>query len=487
MTLADDTRWLDATDQAALVSSGDASPSELLEAAIERVEQLDGPLNAVNIRWFDHARKLASDPDLPDGPFRGVPFLLKDLGAHFAGQPMTNGNAALAKHLPISSFDTDLVSRYRAAGLVIAGRTNSPEFGSLPVTESTAHGATRNPWALDRTPGGSSGGAAAAVASGMVPVAHGSDGGGSIRIPASCCGLFGLKPSQGRITMAPDGNETSVGVDHVLSRSVRDSARMLDATHGRGAGDMIAAQLPQRPYADEVGVDPGALRIGILDHDPCGAPVDEHVVAAVRDAGVLLESLGHRVEPGHPEAMADPSTGMHYGTLRSPRVLLTIEQIAATVGRELEEDDVESMNWAQAEMGKDTLATTLLSTMDAVLDHRRKIHRWWDDDGWDLLLTPTLASLPLPIGALAPVPGDKWANLMKAGAFVPFTPTFNTTGQPAVSVPLYWTDDGIPVGVQLVAAYGREDLLIQISSQLETARPWAHRKPPPTEAEGTTT
>ena len=238
---------MDATDQAALVAKGEVTPSELLEAAIERIEQSNPSLNAVVIEWFDHARSVAADPDLPDGPFRGVPFLLKDLYASFAGQTLSNGNVALKEAGKIDAADTTLVARFKAAGLVIAGRTNSPEMGSLPTTQPLAWGATRNPWALERTPGGSSGGAAAAVAVGMVPFANASDGGGSIRIPASCCGLVGLKPSQGRITLGPARAEAGLGVEFCVSRTVRDTAGLLDAVRGPGIGDTVIAPAPQRP------------------------------------------------------------------------------------------------------------------------------------------------------------------------------------------------------------------------------------------------
>jgi amidase len=483
MTLADETRWLDATDQAALVASGDATPLELLDAAIERIERLDPALNAVNISWFGEAREVAADPDLPGGPFRGVPFLLKDLFAEMAGTPMTNGNAALAELMPRSTFDSDLVARYKAAGLVIAGRTASPEFGSLPVTESVPFGATRNPWALDRTPGGSSGGAAAAVASGMVPVAHASDGGGSIRIPASCCGLFGLKPTQGRITMAPNGAETAVAVNHVVARSVRDSALMLDATHGPGVGDALMAPPPRRPYIDEVGADPGSLRIGLLDHDPRGVQLDDAVIHAVRSAAEQLEALGHRVEPGHPEALGDAEVGQRYGMSRSPVMTRIVDALAETIGRECTTDDVEAMTWAQVEMGRTMSALDLVATAEIVQAWRRKVHQWWAD-GWDLLLTPTLAAPPLPIGGLYGDQGDgidpdnPMAPSIRSGRFVAFTPQFNASGQPAINMPLHWNDAGLPIGVQLVAAYGREDVLIRIASQLEAAAPWADRHPP---------
>src|SRR3954465_4015863 len=265
-SIATETRWMDATEQAALVRGGQVSAEELIDAAIERMESLDRGLNAVIIRWFDEARTAAGQ--LPDGPFRGVPFLLKDLWAHYAGQPLTNGCKALKDALPRSATDTTLVGRFRAAGLNIAGRTNSPEFGSLPTTEPMAWGATHNPWNLDLSPGGSSGGSAAAVAAGMVPFAHASDGGGSIRIPASACGLVGLKPSQGRITLGPLRDESGLAGDTAATRTVRDTARLLDAVHGPGVGDTVIAPPPSRPYVEELGADPGRLRIGLLDHHP---------------------------------------------------------------------------------------------------------------------------------------------------------------------------------------------------------------------------
>lgn len=284
-TLAEQTRWMDATDQAALVAAGEASPSELLEAAIERIERINPALNAVVIRWLDHARETAS-ADLPDGPFRGVPFLIKDLYALYAGQPISNGNLGFKQAHVIADADTTLVGRYRAAGLVIAGRTNSPELGSLPTTEAVAWGPTRNPWDTSRTPGGSSGGSAAAVASGMVPFAHASDGGGSIRIPASCCGLVGLKPSQGRITLGPLREESGMSVEHCLSRTVRDTAALLDATRGPGVGDTVIAPPPIRPYTEELGADPGRLRIGILDHHPAvGRSTRKSLMRPRRSAG----------------------------------------------------------------------------------------------------------------------------------------------------------------------------------------------------------
>ena len=475
-SLSDDTRWLDATDQAALVRDGQASPLELLDAAIVRIEAIDPALNAVIIRWFDAARGAASSSALPDGPFRGVPFLLKDLWAHFAGQPLTNGCQALKRAMPISTSDTTLVSRFRAAGLVTAGRTNSPEFGSLPCTEPIAWGATRNPWNTDRSPGGSSGGAAAAVASGMVPIAHASDGGGSIRIPASACGLVGLKPSQGRITLGPYRDESNLGVELCVSRSVRDTAAMLDAVHGPGVGDTVIAAAPLRPYVQELGVHPGRLRIGLLDHHPYGEPVHPECAAAARDTARLLESLGHSVEVGFPAALGNRDFAGRFGAMWSTNMGAAFARIEAQLARPLGDDDVELVNRVQAEFARGVNGVEYAMALAANVDFRRSIQQWWAD-GWDLLVTPTLGEPPAPIGTFANNPDAPMAPLARSGAYVPFTPAFNASGQPAISLPMHWSADGLPIGVQLVAAYGREDLLIRVASQLETAQPWSHRRP----------
>ena len=476
-SFADETQWMDATEQAALVARGNATPLELLDAAINRIERLDPALNAVVIRWFDHAREVAASADLPTGPFRGVPFLLKDLWATYAGQRISNGNVALKNANTISPIDTTLVARYRAAGLVIAGRTNSPELGSVPTTEPLAWGPTRNPWDTTRTPGGSSGGSAAAVASGMVPFAHASDGGGSIRIPASCCGLVGLKPSQGRITFGPARDESGLGVEHCVSRSVRDSAALLDATYGPGIGDTVVAPAPLRPYAAELGVDPGRLRIGLLDHHPQGGAVDQECTDAARAAATLLESLGHHVEPAWPAALADASFASQFGALWSTNMGASLSRFEEMIGRPLNDDEFEPMNRAQADFAKLFTSIDYARALASVAQFRRAVQAWWTE-GWDLLLTPTLAAVPVPIGTFANNAEQPMAPLARAGAFVPFTPAWNTSGQPAISLPLHWTAQGLPVGVQLVAAYGREDVLFRVASQIEQAHPWAHRRPP---------
>ena len=466
---------MDAVDQAALVHDREVTPLELLDAAIERIERIDPVLNAVVIRWFDHARDTARAA-LPDGRFRGVPFLIKDLFAGYAGQPITNGNLALKSASVVSDADTTLVSRFRGAGLVTAGRTNSPELGSVPTTEPIAWGATHNPWDLSRSPGGSSGGSAAAVASGMVPFAHASDGGGSIRIPASCCGLVGLKPSQGRISLGPIRDETALSVELCVSRTVRDTATLLDTVRGPGVGDTVIARLPARRYVLELNADPGRLRIGVLDHHPQGGAVAPECAAAARSVATLLESLGHNVEPAWPAALADTSLRLHFATLWSTNIGVGLRRFEEQVGRPLTADEFEPMNRVQAEIAAHFTAVDYALAFSAATQFRRALQAWWTD-GWDLLLTPTVAELPLPLGVIANNPDNPLETMERAFQFIPFTPAFNMSGQPAINVPVEWTDTGLPVGVQLVAAYGREDVLLRVASQLETARPWAHRTP----------
>jgi len=480
-SLADDTRWLDATDQAALVATGEMHPTELLEAAIERIERIDPVLNSVVIRWFDHARSVAAG-ELPDGPFRGVPFLLKDLWAAYEGQLLSNGNRTLRAAAVPSPSDTTLVSRFRAAGFVTAGRTNSPEFGSLPTTEPEAWGPTRNPWNTDHSPGGSSGGSASAVAAGLVPIAHASDGGGSIRIPASCCGLVGLKPSQGRITLGPFRDESNLGVELCVSRSLRDTVRLLDAVRGPGVGDTVIAAPPARPYLDELGADPGRLRIGLLDHHPFGPAIHPECAAAANDTAALLEQLGHHVERSYPDAMKNPEFGRQFGALWSTNMGMSLVRIAEMIGRELTVDDVELHNWAQSEFAKRFTAVDYAQALAANVTFRRGVQQWWagtdDQPGFHLLVTPTLAEPPTRIGEFANDPASPMAPMVRSARYVAFTPAFNSSGQPAISLPLHWTPEGLPVGVQLVAAYGREDVLVQVASQLEQACPWIDRRPP---------
>ncbi|NNE75363.1 MAG: amidase [Acidimicrobiales bacterium] len=472
----DESRWWDATTVAEKVAAGEVSAAEMTEAAIARIESGDAELNAVVIRWFDHAREVAAS-DLPDGPFRGVPFLLKDLWIQYAGQGRTDGNVAMAANPPISSVDSVLVGRFKRAGLVTLGRSASPEMGTLPVTETVAHGATRNPWNTDYVPGGSSGGAAAAVAAGFVPIAHASDGGGSIRIPASCCGLVGLKTSQGRISMQGHGIETGLGVDFCVSRSVRDSARLLDAVQGPGVGDSIIAPPPHGSYVDEVGRDPGSLRIGLLDYHPQGGGLHDDCIAAVRGAAATLERLGHHVADSHPATLDDASFTSRFMAMWAAGRRVGLTSFEKALGRALTEEEVEPQNWAQAQFADQMTASQYADALSAVAEYRRATQQWWAD-GWDLLLTPTLAEPPPRIGEMLARPDDPMAGMARAGEVVPFTPPFNTSGQPAISLPLYWADSGLPIGVQLVAGYGREDVLFAVAAQLEEAMPWADRHPP---------
>lgn len=470
--LAEQTRWMDATGQAALVASGDVSPRELVEAAIERIEALDGPINAMTYRTFDEARAQADGP-LPDGPFRGVPFLLKDLNAHMAGMPLSNGNVALRDAGYRSSTDTTLVARFRAAGLVVCGRTNSPEMGTVPVTEPVAWGPTRNPWDLDRTAGGSSGGAAAAVAAGMVPFAHASDGGGSIRIPAACCGLVGLKPSQGRISTGPYRAETGLGVELAVSRSVRDTAALLAAVTGPGVGDSVIAPEPPIGYLDALTCDTGRLRIGVLAHHPTGGAIEADCVAAAESAGRMLEALGHSVEYAFPDALGDADGAARFMALWSVGAAINLAAYGELLGRPLSRDEVEPMNWAQAEFAQRMTGVDYAAALAAVADFRRRCLSWWAE-GFDLLVTPTTAQVSPMIGEHDNDPGSPMEPLRRAAEWVVFTPPFNTSGQPAISLPLHRTASGLPVGVQLVADYGREDLLISVAARLEAAHPWAH-------------
>jgi amidase len=310
----------------------------------------------------------------------------------------------------------------------------------------------------------------------MVPFAHASDGGGSIRIPAACCGLVGLKPSQGRITLGPARDESNLGVEHCVSRTVRDTARLLDATHGPGIGDTVIAPAPARNYLDEIGVDPGRLRIGFLDHSPRGFAVHQDCVTGVHATATLLESLGHHVEAAWPEILADHSQGKAFGAMWSTNMGMALRRFADALGREITANDVESMNWVQAQFAEKVSGVDYAAAQAASVSFRRAVQSWWAE-GWDLLLTPTLSEPPLAIGTIRNDPERPMAPLARSGEWVTFTGQFNQSGQPAISLPLHRTADGLPVGMQLVAAYGREDLLIRVASQLETAAPWAHLTP----------
>jgi amidase len=463
---------MDATAQAELVRQRELTPLELVDAAIARIERVNPTINAVITPLYEEARKAAVSPDLPDGLFRGVPFLLKDIGAMQEGQPYYAGNRALRDAGFRSPVDTPLGARFRAAGFITLGKTNLPEFGLQTTTQPLAFGATRNPWALDRSTSGSSGGSCAAVAAGMVPIAHANDGGGSIRLPAAWCGLVGLKPSRGRVC---DPLDTLLLTELAVSRTVRDVAAVLDAVHGSEAGDLFVAQPPARCYRAEIGVDPGKLRVGVLTRTTFGE-IHTECLTATTGAAKLLESLGHAIEDSYPEALLDPGLGGPQTSALNRDLVMVIRALDEILGRPATRDDVEPYLWSTTELPSAT-ADEYIAAQQWLLRWRRRVVQWWSA-GFDLLLTPTVWEPPATLESMTPVESklaDLFAKVMRH-AF--FTRPFNLTGQPAISLPLHWTPEGLPVGVQLVAAMGREDLLIRIASQLERELPWIDRLPP---------
>ncbi len=478
---------------AELVRAGHVHPSELLAACLKRIESRNPRLNAVVEVRADAARaqlaKLRRDQ-----PLAGVPFLLKDLLAAVAGEKLTGSCRFLADHR--APHDSELVARLRAAGLVFAGRTNTPELGIMGVTEPRWRGPTRNPWDLSRTPGGSSGGSAAAVAAGIVPAAHGGDGGGSIRIPASCCGLFGLKPSHGRNPLGPDAAECWAGLvqEHAITRSLRDSAALLDATCGPDLGAVGMMSRPDRSFLGEVGADPGRLRIALTTTSLFGDTTHPDCRAAAVDAGELCETLGHHVEVAHPPVDKE---GLRWAYLAIVAVgtARTIDEAAVLISRPARATSFEAETWMLSLIGRSLPAHRYQEAIDEVHRCRRRMAEFFLS--YDLLLTPTMAHPPVPIGhhrlrphealalavlrALPNRPALRLALERMAAEKLETTANtmlFNQTGQPAMSVPLFWNTAGLPIGTQFVARYGEEALLLRLAAQLEMARPWAHRRPP---------
>ncbi|MEX1006937.1 MAG: amidase [Acidimicrobiia bacterium] len=477
-----DLALLDATAQAELVRSGDVTPLELVDAAIARIEQLNPTLNAVIHQRFERAREEA--PHAAGRSFRGVPILVKDLDGPLAGEPYHLGNRLLKEIGATPDHDSYLIAKLKAAGFVIVGKTNCPEFGLLPTTEPTAYGPTRNPWDAERSAGGSSGGSGAAVASGMVPLAHAGDGGGSIRIPASMCGLLGLKPTRGRVSLGPDDGETWAGlvVRHVITRSVRDCAAVLDLLAGAMPGDPYAAAPPSRPFLEEVGAEVGPLRIGVRAATAPGelAEVTSVCTDAVNDlAAVLQRELGHEVEVASPDAFDDLAALVAFTTIQATTTAHDVDRLSARAGREIGPDDVETLTWTLCERGRSISSAEYVEALETARAWSRRMARWWDTDGdgFDLLLTPTLAEPPPLLGDIdsdAPDPSHALARIVPFGVF---TAPFNITGQPAISVPT-WPVSSLPIGAQLVAGTGREDLLFRVAAQLEQVRPWADGAPP---------
>jgi amidase len=478
-TMSIDLSGLDATAQADLVRKGDVSAVELVEAAVSRIEKVNPELNAVITPLFDKARAQAGGK-LEPGPFRGVPFLLKDLGATSAGDPLHSGMQLMKKLGFVAPDDTYLTRKFREAGFILLGKTNTPEIGLAATTEPLAYGPTRNPWNRAHSAGGSSGGSAAAVAARLVPAAHANDGGGSIRIPASECGIVGLKPSRGRVSLGPLFGEAwhGLAIEGAVTISVRDAAAILDAICGPMPGDPYFAPPPHRPFLEEVGRDPGRLRIGLMTERPAkGTAVHAECVRAVERTGRLLQSLGHRVEVSHPEAFDDPDMTSHLERVIVTHAAQTLDFIGRALGQPLKAEDVEPYTWRLAAEGTKVSGIDYVTSADWVHGWSRRMAAWWAE-GFDLLLTPTIAEPPPRLGDLGGPGGDPSARWHRNLEVIPFTPAFNVTGQPAISLPLYWTPDGLPVGVHFVGAYAREDLLIRLAAQLEQAEPWADRRPP---------
>lgn len=471
---SDELAFLDATAQAELIRRKQVTPLELVDAAIARIEQLNPTLNAVITPMFDLARSSAQNP-LPEGPFRGVPFLLKDVLASYAGVRMASGSSFLKRFVP--DHDSELVVRLKRAGLVIVGKTNTPEFGLLPTTEPHAFGPSRNPWAPGRITGGSSGGSAAAVAACMVPMAHANDGGGSIRIPASCCGLFGLKPTRARNPLGPDYGDILSGLvaEHAVTRSVRDSAGLLDATAGPEIGDPYYPPPPVRPFLQEVGVEPGKLRIAFTTTAPTGVPVHADCVRAVHAAAALCSDLGHAVNEAAPSVDGEVLFNS-FTIVWSVGCASIVEGAALLTQQKPTPDQFEELTWDLAQRGRTFSGPAYLGAVNILQRIARQVARFCAS--YDIWLTPTLAEPPLPLGSFDAPPGNAMSSFQRAIAFVPFTPLCNVTGQPAMSVPLFWNTEGLPVGTHFVGRFGDEATLFRLAAQLETARPWAARYPP---------
>ena len=484
----------DAIGLAELVRNKEITPSELCEEAIRRIEKLNPKINAVIRPMFDLARKAIGHVPA-EGIFAGVPFLLKDLLSEYAGVPMTCGSKALKDYIPDS--DSEIVTRYKKAGLITLGKTNCPEFGLLAYTEPELHGPTRNPWNIEHSSGGSSGGAAAAVSAGMVPIASGGDGGGSIRIPASSCGLFGLKPTRGRTPTGPNSGEIWQGMvaEHVITRSVRDSAAALDILQGADIGAPYIIKPPESPYLKETELPPRKLRIAFNTNSPVNTPVHSECVKAVYETAKLLLQLGHDVEEDSPE-IDGIKLAKCYFTLYFGEVAADIKQIETMTGRQIKHTDIEPLTWTLGLLGRTISAGDFVFAKRYWNDAARAMGRFHQK--YDLYMTPTVATPPPKIGELKPKPialsllktinSLRFGRLFKCSGMTdkmavegmakfPFTQIANFTGQPAMSVPLHWTPDNLPIGVQFIAPFCDEATLFRLAAQLEKAKPWFDKMP----------
>jgi amidase len=476
--MADSLARLDAIAQAELVRRREVAPHELVEAAIARLERLDPELNAVIHPALERARARVTGGPL-SGPLAGVPTLMKDIGGLEAGAPCHAGMRALKDAHWTESVDSYFTEKVIRAGLVSLGRTNTPELALLPTTEPEAYGATHNPWNLRHSAGGSSGGAAAAVAAGIVPVAHASDGGGSIRGPASMCGLVGLKPSRGRCSFGPTIGERWSGFscEFFVTRTVRDTALLLDLVAGAMPGDPYTAPPPSAPWTEAVRAPARPLRIGFMRTAPRQTALHAENLAAVERTASALAALGHLVEEAHPDALDDGDSVQAYVTVVSTAVTRALDVAAGRIGRPLASADVEPLTWALAEHGRGVSAASLLATVEYVHAFGRRLAAWWES-GFDLLLTATQAAPPPELGYLTSTPEDPFRAFLRAAPFGVCTLPFNMSGQPAISLPVHVSTAGLPIGAQLVAPYAREDLLVTVAAQLERALPWADQLPP---------
>ena len=459
---------------AELVARREVTARELLETAIERVEQRNPAINAVTGRLYEQARASVAR-GLPPGPFTGVPYLLKDAGIQYAGAVTSHGSQLFRN--TVSDHDSEIVSRSKRAGLVIFGMTNTPEFALSTSSEPRLFGPTHNPWNLDYSAGGSSGGSAAAIACGMVPMAHATDGGGSIRIPASVCGLFGLKPTRARTPVGPDLGEVwaGAGVGHAITRTVRDSAALLDTIAGPEIGDPYCAPTPGRPFLAAVGEEPGSLKIAVTTQAWNGQKTHPECAAAVEAAARVCEQLGHRVEEARPEwdeqARAAATRVIIGANLRT-----SLDEHAKRIGKEISAQDVEPRTWSVAEYGREKTASDYAHAIREVHQMGRALGRFFTS--WDVLLTPTMCDPPYKLGVLSMANPDNASYLQALLATIAFTAPFNSSGHPAMSVPLHFTKNRLPVGVQFVARFGDEATLFRLAAQLERAQPWAANRPP---------
>ncbi len=469
--------FLDATAQADLVRRKDITPLELVDGAIERIERLNPDLNAVTMLSFDMARESASQVSGNlDAPFCGVPFLLKDLVSECAGMPRTDGSAYLAGHY-VSKEDCELVRRFKRAGMTVMGKCNSSEFGLLPTTEPSHYGPTRNPWDTSRGTGGSSGGSSAAVASGMAAAAHANDGGGSIRIPASACGLVGLKPTRGRNSLAPNYGDIAGGIicEHVVTRSVRDSAGILDATAGAMPGEPYAPTPPARPYMEEIKQPPKHLRIAMGTMPLTGVDSHPDCIAATEATAMLCEQLGHDVEIALPQVDSLKMLKA-FGVVLTNYLVWTIKRWEQIIARAPAEEHFEPVTWKMYQRGLGMSGGDYLLAVQQLQQISRDVGRFFAD--YDVWLTPTLAQPPVPLGYFEYRPEILDQHIKRLGDFTGFTLIANATGQPGISLPLHWNDANLPIGVHFTGRYGDEATLLSLAAQLEQARPWANRRPP---------